>query len=193
MPEAQARQLRPESNRRRGGCPAVCSRLAASALCPRGGIGRRARTQNRVPQGVSVRVGPGAPASQAIPGMATLGVTMRHLAGILMLVKMAPWTRAQANEVDSLSPDMEALQVKRVRLLASLTLMAGVGLLLGAAIRAAGRGRVFPAGDRGAGRRHRAGADAGMVRAARRAVEAVLRCFACWCSWRSPFSRWPRS
>ena len=31
---------------------------------------------------------------------------------------------------DSLSPDMEALQVKRVRLLASLTLMAGVGLLL---------------------------------------------------------------
>src|SRR4029450_11775473 len=31
---------------------------------------------------------------------------------------------------DSLSPDMEALQVKRVRLLASLTLMAGVGLIL---------------------------------------------------------------
>ena len=31
---------------------------------------------------------------------------------------------------DSPSPDMEALQVKRVRLLASLTLMAGVGLLL---------------------------------------------------------------
>src|SRR6186997_189003 len=31
---------------------------------------------------------------------------------------------------DSLSPDVEALQVKRVRLLASLTLMAGVGLLI---------------------------------------------------------------
>src|SRR6185295_14541923 len=31
---------------------------------------------------------------------------------------------------DSLSPDVEALQVKRVRLLASLTLMAGVGLAL---------------------------------------------------------------
>src|SRR5512139_2123055 len=32
---------------------------------------------------------------------------------------------------DSHAHDMEALQVKRVRLLASLTLMAGVGLLLG--------------------------------------------------------------
>src|SRR5918993_5775864 len=31
---------------------------------------------------------------------------------------------------DSQAPDIEALQVKRVRLLASLTLMAGVGLLI---------------------------------------------------------------
>src|SRR6186713_1137926 len=31
---------------------------------------------------------------------------------------------------DSLSPDVEALQVKRVRLLASLTLMGGVGLII---------------------------------------------------------------
>src|SRR4029453_5477409 len=34
------------------------------------------------------------------------------------------------HQTDSPSHDMEALQVKRVRLLASLTLMAGVGLLL---------------------------------------------------------------
>ncbi len=46
------------------------------------------------------------------------------------LVKMRPMDAGTSKPSDSPTQDMEALQVKRVRLLASLTLMAGVGLII---------------------------------------------------------------
>ena len=84
---------------------------------------------------------------------------------------------------------MEALQVKRVRLLASLTLMAGVGLLISLpfALRA-GAEFFLPV-------------TAALVVAIalvpmlewfeRRGVPSKLASVcACWCSWRLPSSRW---
>ena len=73
----------------------------------------------------------------------------------------------------------ETITVKRDRLLASLTLIAGIGADRRASVRAAGRRRILPAGDRRAGGRDRAGAVARMVRAARRAVAARRPACAC--------------
>ncbi len=53
-----------------------------------------------------------------------------NLAGARSMAKMRPWTRATGKTGDSHAHDIEALQVKRVRLLASLTLMGGIGLLI---------------------------------------------------------------
>ena len=94
---------------------------------------------------------------------------------------------------ESHAPDIEALQVKRVRLLASLTLMAGVGLLISLpfALRA-GAEFFLPV-------------TAALVIAIalvpmlewfeRRGVPSKLAvgACACWCSWRSPSSRSRRS
>ena len=53
-----------------------------------------------------------------------------HLAGRLAMVKMRRMDARAEHPADSPPQDLEALQVKRVRLLASLTLMGGVGLLI---------------------------------------------------------------
>ncbi len=62
---------------------------------------------------------------------------------------------------------------KRVRLIASLTLIAGVGTLLGLPFALAGRGGVFPPCYRCTGGCHRACSASRMVRASRLAIETV--------------------
>ena len=79
--------------------------------------------------------------------------------------------QAAAERDDDARLIAETIAVKRDRLLASLTLIAGIGAII-AAVRAARRSGVLHAGDGGAGDRDRAGAAARMVRAARRAVAA---------------------
>ena len=89
-----------------------------------------------------------------------------------------PWTRGPTSisrctiRSDDAHALAEAITIKRDRLLASLTLIGGRRADPRLAVRAARRRRILPSGDRGAGHRDRAGADARMVRAARRAVEA---------------------
>src|SRR5687767_11974956 len=52
------------------------------------------------------------------------------LAGVRTMVKMCAMDAPTGKTGDSQAHDIEALQVKRVRLLASLTLMGGVGLII---------------------------------------------------------------
>ena len=93
-----------------------------------------------------------------------------------MLVKMGPWTHAQGQRAIRTLHDMESAagQARPAARLADAD--GGHRPADLAAVRASRRRGILPAGHRRAGHRDRPGADARMVRAARRAVEARRRC-----------------